>query len=160
MQRTLIIAVAISIVAVALVASFLFAFPAAHNQTQNTQTGTSPSSSSSTVYFTIIESDRGPMEGMNGSAYHLGEAWPVLEVQQGDTVVIHIISENASEVHGFTITHYFDPGVGLLPGGQYTVKFVASESGTFIVTCLIFCAIHPLMDYGKFIVNGSSSTMA
>jgi FtsP/CotA-like multicopper oxidase with cupredoxin domain len=115
---------------------------------------TSPSSSASkTVYFTIIESDKGPDEGMNGSAYHVGEPWPVMEVQQGDTVVIHIVSEDSLEAHGFTIEHYFDPGVGLLPGGTYTVKFVANDNGTFVITCLLFCAIHPLMDYGKFIVN-------
>lgn len=112
---------------------------------------------SKTVYFTIIESDRGPYEGMNGSAYHIGEAWPVMEVQQGDTVIIHIISENSEEAHGFTILHYFDPGVGLLPGGTYTVRFVANENGTFVITCLLFCAIHPVMDYGKFIVNGTSA---
>ena len=110
-------------------------------------------SGSNTVYFTIIESDSGPYKGMNGSAYHIGESWPVIQVQLGDTVVIHIISESSTEAHGFTISHYFDPGVGLLPGGTYTVKFVASENGTFVMTCLLFCAIHPLMDFGKFIVN-------
>jgi len=160
MQRILIVSVAISVAAVAIIASFLFAFPIGHDQSPNSQTGTLGSSSNSTVYFTIIESDKGPMEGMNGSAYHVGEAWPVMEVRVGDTVVIHIISKNATEPHGFTIFHYFDPGVGLLPGGQYTVKFVASDAGTFIVTCLIFCAIHPLMDYGKFIVNSTNASTA
>lgn len=160
MPKALIIAIAVSLAVIALVTGFFLAFPAAPSQTQSVQTGTSGSGPSSTVYFTIIESDRGPMEGMNGSAYHIGEAWPVMQVQVGDTVIIHIMSVNASEIHGFTITHYFDPGVGLIPGGQYTYKFVASKSGTFIVTCLIFCAIHPLMDYGKFIVNGNSTSNA
>jgi heme/copper-type cytochrome/quinol oxidase subunit 2 len=110
-------------------------------------------SGSNTEYFTIIESDSGPYKGMNGSAYHIGEAWPVIQVQIGDTVVIHIISENSTEAHGFTIFHYFDPGVGLLPGGTYTVKFVASENGTFLMTCVLFCAIHYSMDFGKFVVT-------
>jgi hypothetical protein len=109
--------------------------------------------SKNTVTFTIIESDRGSMEGMNGSAYHFTVAWPVITVHQGDTVIIHLLSVNSSEPHGFTISHYFDPGVGLLPGGTYTVKFVANELGTFVITCLLFCAIHPLMDHGEFIVD-------
>ena len=90
---------------------------------------------------------------MNGSAYHIGEASPVMDVQMGDTVIIHIISQKYIKAHGFTILHYLDPGVGLLPGGTYTVKFVVDENGTFVITCLLFCAIHPFMDYGKFIVN-------
>lgn len=93
------------------------------------------------------------MEGMNGSAYHLSESWPVIKVQQNDTVIIHIMSENSSEPHGFTIFHYFYPGVTLLPGGTYTVEFVASEQGTFLITCLIFCAIHPFMDFGELEVE-------
>ena len=114
---------------------------------------TTVSSDSKTVYFTIIESNSGPMEGMNGSAYHLTQPWPLIEVNKGDTVIIHLISENSVEVHGFTIVHYFYPGVGLLPGASYTVKFVANEQGTFIITCLLFCTIHPLMDHGEFIVE-------
>jgi heme/copper-type cytochrome/quinol oxidase subunit 2 len=105
------------------------------------------------VQFTIYESDKGSMEGMNGSALHFAETWPVITVQKGDTVIIHLISENASEPHGFTIDHYFFPGVALWPGGRYTVKFVASQAGDFVITCLIFCAIHPLMDHGEFIVE-------
>jgi heme/copper-type cytochrome/quinol oxidase subunit 2 len=145
--------IAVSIAAAAIIVGLLLVIPTVQHSANNVSTGTS----SKTVYFTIIESDRGNFEGMNGSAFHLGEAWPVMEVNVGDTVIIRIISMNASEVHGFTITHYFDPGVGLLPGGQYTVKFIASEAGTFIVTCLLFCAIHPLMDYGKFIVNSTAA---
>lgn len=142
--------IAVSIAVVVVVISLILAFPILQHTSSDAQTNTS---NSNTVYFTIIESDRGTYEGMNGSAYHLGEAWPVIKVSLGDTVIIHIISENSTEAHGFTIGHYFDPGVGLLPGGTYTVKFVANENGTFIITCLIFCAIHPLMDYGKFIVT-------
>jgi len=140
---------AISIIAVVAIVVVIFSIPALQHQT------TKPviSGASKTVYFTIIESDRGPYEGMNGSAYHVGEAWPIMEVELGDTVIIHIISQNSQEAHGFTILHYFDPGVGLFPGGTYTVKFVANENGTFVITCLLFCAIHPFMDYGKFIVN-------
>ena len=141
---------AISIIAVVAIVVVIFSIPALQHQTTNKPV---ISGASKTVYFTIIESDRGPYEGMNGSAYHVGEAWPIMEVELGDTVIIHIISQNSQEAHGFTILHYFDPGVGLFPGGTYTVKFVANENGTFVITCLLFCAIHPFMDYGKFIVN-------
>ena len=154
MQKTSKEIIAVSIAVAAVIVGLLLVIPTVQYSTNNVSTGLS---SSKTVYFTIIESDRGNYEGMNGSALHLGQAWPVMEVNVGDTVIIHIISEDASEIHGFTIVHYFDPGVALLPGGQYTVKFVASQTGTFLVTCLIFCAIHPLMDYGKFIVNASNS---
>jgi heme/copper-type cytochrome/quinol oxidase subunit 2 len=141
---------AVSISVIVAILAAIFSIPSLQHQTTNETTIVG---FSKTVYFTIIESDRGPDEGMNGSAYHIGEAWPVMEVQLGDTVIIHIISQNSQEAHGFTILHYFDPGVGLFPGGTYTVKFVANENGTFVITCLLFCAIHPFMDYGKFIVN-------
>ena len=145
--------VAVSIaVASLLIASFLIVSTAQHSADT---TATTTPTSSNTVYFTIIESDRGAMEGMNGSAYHLYEPWPVMEVQMGDIVIIHIESMNSSEVHGFAIVHYFDPGVGLLPGGSYTDKFVANENGTFLVSCLIFCAIHYEMDHGELIVDTS-----
>ena len=140
--------VLVMIVGVILV--LFFSIPVIQHPANNVTTA---ASGLKTVYFTIIESDKGPYEGMNGSAYHIGEAWPVMDVQMGDTVIIHIISQNSVEAHGFTILHYFDPGAGLLPGGTYTVKFVADENGTFVITCLLFCAIHPFMDYGKFIVN-------
>lgn len=149
MQKKVIVSLIVvaSTVIVAFVAIFAF-YP--HAQTGPLST---VPADGNTVYYTIIESDRGLMEGMNGSAFHVGEAWPVIQVKLGDTVIIRIISENATEVHGFTIVHYFDPGVALEPGGTYTTKFVADQNGTFIITCLIFCAIHPLMDFGKFIVN-------
>lgn len=119
---------------------------------------TGTSSSSKTVYFTIIESDSGATEGMNGSAYHLSSVWPVLTVLQGETVVIHLQSVNSSEPHGFSIFHYFNQGVALEPGASYTVKFVANEPGTFLITCPIFCTIHPLMDHGEFIVEANSTS--
>ncbi len=142
--------VAVAIIVVVAVVAVVLVIPALQHQTTSAPTN---SNGSKTVYFTIIESDKGPYEGMNGSAYHIGEPWPVMQVQLGDIVIIHIISQDSQEAHGFTILHYFDPGVGLLPGGTYTVKFVANENGTFVITCLLFCAIHPFMDYGKFIVN-------
>jgi len=103
--------------------------------------------------FLIVEADPGNVyEGMNGSAYHMDEAWPVMIVHEGQTVVIHIINCASSESHGFAITHYFDAGVALGSGHSYTLTFVATEKGTFRVFCNIFCAIHPLMQNGQLVV--------
>jgi FtsP/CotA-like multicopper oxidase with cupredoxin domain len=114
-------------------------------------------SSSKTVYYTIVLADKGPSEGMNGSAFHLSSVWPSITVQEGETVVINLVNENSSEPHGFSIFHYFNQGVALEPGGTYTVKFVANDPGTFLITCPIFCTIHPLMDHGEFIVQANST---
>ena len=97
------------------------------------------------------------MEGMNGSAYHRSTVWPVITVQQGENVVISVLSTNSSEPHGFSISHYFNQGVALEPGASYTIEFVASERGSFLITCPIFCAIHPYMDFGQLIVEPDSS---
>jgi heme/copper-type cytochrome/quinol oxidase subunit 2 len=154
------IAVAAILMGVFLIPTMEFSMGHQSSLSRATTTGsdfstTNSTAASKTIYITIIESDTGPMEGMNGSAFHLGSghAWPVITVQQGETVVIHVMSVNSYEPHGFTILHYYYPGVTLLPGGNVNVTFVATEPGTFLVTCLIFCAIHPLMDYGSLIVN-------
>lgn len=124
----------------------------------STPVSTSSGLASKTVYFTIIMSDTGPLEGMNGSAHHVSQAWPVITVQQGEAVVILLLSRNSSEAHGFEISHYFNQGVALEPGGSYTIKFVANDPGSFLITCPIFCAIHPLMDFGRLIVQSNSTS--
>jgi FtsP/CotA-like multicopper oxidase with cupredoxin domain len=124
----------------------------------STSTPMSTSSASKTVYFTIIESDTGALKGMNGSAYHVSEAWPVITVKQGEAVVIYLLNRNSSEAHGFEISHYFNQGVALEPGGSYKIQFVANEPGTFLITCPIFCLIHPLMDFGQFVVLSNSTS--
>jgi FtsP/CotA-like multicopper oxidase with cupredoxin domain len=122
----------------------------------------SSSSQNNIVHFTIIESDTGSMEGMNGSALlPAGTSWPILRVHECQTVVISVSNVNSSEPHGFAISHYFDtpngqsiyPGVELYPNQSFTVQFVADELGTFRVFCSVFCAIHPLMQNGELIVS-------
>jgi FtsP/CotA-like multicopper oxidase with cupredoxin domain len=123
---------------------------------------TSSASANSTVNFTIIESDTGPYEGMNGSAYKSVDVnWPVIHVQRCQTVVIHVENVNSSEPHGFAIDHYFStpngaspyPGIELYSGQTFTVKFVADESGSFRMYCSVFCAIHPEMQNGLLVVS-------
>jgi heme/copper-type cytochrome/quinol oxidase subunit 2 len=109
-----------------------------------------------TVNFTIIESDTGAMEGMNGSynQFYKGVyTWPVMKVQCNDIVHILIENRNSSEDHGFAIIHYFNAGVALSPGQSYTKTFVANKIGNFPVFCNIECAIHPFMQNGELIVT-------
>ncbi len=92
---------------------------------------------------------------MNGSAYHLSTSWPVLNVKQGQTVVIQVANCNSSEPHGFAITGYFNSGTTLNPGQSYTLTFVANQVGTFRVFCDVACAIHPLMENGLLNVTAA-----
>ena len=114
------------------------------------------SSTSSTAYFTIIEADPGSnYEGMNGSAFHLSNPWPVIQVHQGQKVIIDVINCASSEPHGFAITHYFDSGATVRPGQSYTLTFEADQTGTFRMYCSIFCAIHAYMQNGELVVASS-----
>jgi len=111
-----------------------------------------PSNSNAT--FLIVDADTGsPFEGMNGSAYHLGTPWPVINVKQNQTVTIRIFNCASSEPHGFAIAHYFNSGVTLPTGQSYTLNFVADQKGTFVMYCNTFCAIHPYMQDGEIIVS-------
>jgi hypothetical protein len=116
--------------------------------------GIANSTSGPTASFTIIEADPGNnYEGMNGSAYHPSAIWPIMQVQKGQTVVIHIMNCASSEPHGFAIQNYFVSGVTVRPGLSYTLTFNADQVGKFRVYCSIFCAIHPLMQNGELIVS-------
>jgi heme/copper-type cytochrome/quinol oxidase subunit 2 len=121
------------------------------NSTSNSET----ISTSSHVYFLIVESDPpGKFAGMNGSAnLSAGTNWPVLHVQKGQVVTIHVLNCASSEPHGFAIDHYFNSGLTAEPGGSYFFTFTASQTGTFRVYCNVFCAIHPLMQNGELIVS-------
>jgi len=108
----------------------------------------------STATFTIIESDPGNnYEGMNGSAFHVSTPWPVIQVYQGQKVVIQIFNCASSESHGFAVSAYFNSGVTVRPDQSYTLTFVANQKGTFRMYCSIFCAIHPYMQNGELIVS-------
>jgi hypothetical protein len=107
-----------------------------------------------TVHFTVIEASSGPMKGMNGSAYFsLSTPWPVLQVKQGERVMIHVFNNSTSENHGFAITHYFTAGVSVGPQRSYDVIFIANDVGNFTVFCNIVCSIHPFMQNGRLIVT-------
>jgi FtsP/CotA-like multicopper oxidase with cupredoxin domain len=124
------------------------------NSTQSAPGIANSSTTSSTVYFTIVDSDPGSnYEGMNGSAYHISAPWPVIQVHEGQNVVIRVYNCASSESHGFAITHYFNSGTAIRPGQEFTFTFTATQTGTFRIYCNIFCAIHPLMQNGELIVT-------
>ena len=158
---TIIIIAIVALAAVLGVLAFLSSKGSNNNTTcsvidtsQNAPGIANSSSASSTVSFTIIESDPGNnYEGMNGSAFHLSTPWPVIQVYQGQTVVIHIYNCASSESHGFAIAHYFNSGATIRPGQSYTLTFVANQAGSFRAFCSIFCAIHPYMQNGELIVT-------
>ena len=114
----------------------------------------SSNANASTATFVIIESDNGSYEGINGSAYHITTPWPVVIVHKGQTVVFDVYNCTSSEAHGFAISHYFPSGISVPPTGQIrTVKFVANQVGNYTIFCSILCAIHPLMQNGRLVVE-------
>ncbi|MGI0090408.1 MAG: hypothetical protein ACREBS_01740 [Nitrososphaerales archaeon] len=114
-------------------------------------------SSNSIAYFTIIEASPFPLGnpyvGFNGSYYHYSDPpWPLMVVNQGQSVEIHIMNCSSVEPHGFAVIHYFGSGVSLQPRQNYTLTFVANQAGNFTVFCNIYCSIHPNMQYGELMV--------
>ncbi len=89
---------------------------------------------------------------MNGSYYHK-PPWPVIQVGQGERVVIDVVNQASSEAHGFAIAHYFPAGATIHPGQSYTVTFIADTKGNFTIFCNIFCSIHPYMEDGLLSVS-------
>jgi hypothetical protein len=119
-----------------------------------------PTGSRNSVVFTIVMADEGQNVGYNASKAHGASSsnpWPVMNVTFNQDVIIHVIN-NDTQAHGFTITQYFDQGIGgqagLAPGKCYDVRFTANTLGSFAVKCNIFCTIHfPEMQYGQLNVD-------
>ncbi len=112
----------------------------------HTPGGTTPTTRQ--VSVTIVMSH----QGLNGSAFTT-PPWPVLSVNQGQTVTIHLEGKDPVEAHGFAISHYLDGGVTIRPGETYSFSFVADQQGTFKVYCNIFCTVHVYMQNGQLIVT-------
>lgn len=91
--------------------------------------------------------------GFNGSRFH-AFPWPVMNVSQGQNVVIHVVNNDTAQAHGFSIRHFLDSGIIVNPGQCHDVRFTASSTGSFTVFCQIFCTIHfPWMQNGQLNVN-------
>jgi FtsP/CotA-like multicopper oxidase with cupredoxin domain len=125
--------------------------------------GNSPSSVASSITVTRSTCDRPPgftliiadISGYNDSIGHGAPAhpWPVVQVEKGQVVRFLVCNLDPTQAHGFAITHYFDAGVPIMPEEAYRIVFTASEAGTFIIYCNIFCTVHIYMR-GELVVSG------
>jgi nitrous-oxide reductase len=77
-----------------------------------------------------------------------------VEVNEGDTVHLHLTSVEQSEdqVHGFTIDMY-NVNLSLEPGKHENVTFVADKAGAFPMYCTEFCSALHLEMMGYFMVK-------
>jgi nitrous-oxide reductase len=77
-----------------------------------------------------------------------------IEVDEGDTVHLHITSVEQAEdqVHGFTIDMY-NVNLSLEPGKHENVTFVADKPGTYPFYCTEFCSALHLEMAGYFMVK-------
>jgi nitrous-oxide reductase len=70
-----------------------------------------------------------------------------IQVQQGDTLVIHITNaeQQRDEIHGFGVAQH-DMNAIIDPGETKTIKFVADRAGVYPYYCTNFCsALHQEM---------------
>jgi heme/copper-type cytochrome/quinol oxidase subunit 2 len=76
-----------------------------------------------------------------------------LQVNQGDTVTIHLVSTDV--VHGLYVDGY-DLSVEADPGQTATLTFTADKPGSFRFRCNVTCgAMHPFM-IGKLTVGSNN----
>jgi nitrous-oxide reductase len=71
----------------------------------------------------------------------------VIEVEQGDTLTVHITNgeQSRDEIHGFGVAEY-NVNLVMDPGETKTVKLVADKTGVFPYYCTNFCsALHQEM---------------
>ncbi|HEX6964925.1 MAG TPA: Sec-dependent nitrous-oxide reductase [Gemmatimonadaceae bacterium] len=84
-----------------------------------------------------------------------------IQVQQGDTVVVHVTNaeQQRDEIHGFGVVSY-NENIVIDPGETKTIKFVADHEGVFPYYCTNFCsALHQEMQ-GYFEVVPRGQTLA
>jgi heme/copper-type cytochrome/quinol oxidase subunit 2 len=97
------------------------------------------------------------INGFNDSIEHGAPSvsWPVIVVKQGTTVNITVCNSDR-QAHGFQVAHYFDSNIETVDPGQVVhVTFVASQSGSFVIYCSIFCSIHIYMQNALLKVTSS-----
>ncbi len=85
-----------------------------------------------------------------------------IQVQQGDTVILHITNaeQQRDEIHGFGVVSY-NKNIVIDPGETKTLRFVADRAGVFPYYCTNFCsALHQEMQgYLEVIPTGRRLTM-
>ena len=72
----------------------------------------------------------------------------VIEVNEGDTVILHITSTDVT--HGIP---QFGVSQNLPPGEEKTVQFVADKKGTYTFFCNVYCGPDHKSMKGELIVN-------
>ena len=85
----------------------------------------------------------------------------LIEVEQGDTVSIHITSNEQSrdQTHGFTIDSYNVHG-SFEPGKTASLTFVADRAGVFPFYCTEFCSALHLEMQGYLLVKPAKVAVA
>ena len=85
-----------------------------------------------------------------------------IQVQQGDTVILHITNaeQQRDEIHGFGVVGY-NKNIVIDPGETKTLRFVANRAGVFPYYCTNFCsALHQEMQgYLEVMPAGRRLTM-
>lgn len=85
-----------------------------------------------------------------------------IQVQEGDTVVLHITNaeQQRDEIHGFGVANY-NINVIVDPGETKTLKFVADKYGVYPYYCTNFCsALHQEMQgYFEVVPRGQRMAM-
>lgn len=88
--------------------------------------------------------------------YLLGRMWswyPILKLEKGKSYTLHLSSSDIN--HGFNL-YPVNVNFQVVPGYDYGLKIVPTESGEFTIVCNEFCGIgHHLMT-GKVIVEDKS----
>jgi len=100
--------------------------------------------------FVIVANERGYNDSIDHGVPQ--NYWPVLCVQQGNTITIKV-ENTGSEPHGFAIDHYYPQGVSLVEGNNLTITFIADQKGAFLIYCTVLCAVHPWMLSGLLVVR-------
>lgn len=97
--------------------------------------------------FLLIASSLGYNDSVNHGAPV--KSWPVLDVPKGSEVTITVCNTYLQPV-GFQVMHYLEnPTQVIAPGHIITVNFVADQTGSFLIYCSVFSAIHLYLQGGE-----------
>jgi len=97
--------------------------------------------------------------GYNDSIAHGApvKPWPVLDVPNGSDVAITVCNTYAQPL-GFQVAHYLDDKIEAIgPGQSLTVRFVADETGTFLIYCSVLSPIHVYLQGGEVNVEAGQA---
>ena len=103
--------------------------------------------------FLVVASSRGYNDSIDHGVPE--ESWPIITVQQGQTVNITVCNTDF-QAHGFQVSYYYDSSIiTIVPGQVLHISFVANKAGEFRIYCNIFCSIHPFMQSGLLNVTSA-----